>query len=84
MDRSCNAEWTDPREDLRGAALVSIRSRSHYELAQGTLPEEGLWMKAPTVLRLSKGPDKTLSDGVGQASRARAEPVAVALNQLLR
>lgn len=41
-------------------------------------------MEATTVLRLSQGPDKTLSDGEGQASRARAEPVAVAMNQLLR
>lgn len=41
-------------------------------------------MEAPEVLRLSQGPDKTLSDGAGQASRARVEPLAVAMRQLLR
>jgi hypothetical protein len=78
-----NAEWTDPRQDLRGAALVSIRSRSNYELAHGPLAHEGRWMEAPTVLRLSQSPDKPLSDGAGQASRARSEPIAVAMQPLL-
>ena len=78
-----NAEWTDPREEFRGAALVSIRSRSHYELGQGPIAQEGLWMGAPMHLRLSQGPDKTLADGAGQASRARAEPGALAMNQWL-
>jgi hypothetical protein len=50
-----NAEWTDPREDFRSAALVSIRCRSKYEIAEGPLAQEGLWMEAPTVLRLSQG-----------------------------
>jgi len=40
-------------------------------------------MEAPTVLRLSQGPDTALLAGAGQASRARSEPTAVAMQPLL-
>jgi len=46
-----NAKWTDPREELREAGLVSIRSRSHYEVEQRPLAQEGFWMKALIDLR---------------------------------
>ena len=46
-----NAKWEDPREERPGTALVSIRSRSHYEVEKRPLAQEGVWMKALIGLR---------------------------------